>query len=792
VLAQHLADSPDTILQKLTEVTLDLLQAGSSGVSLICSESGDFYWPAIAGTWAPHVGGGTPRNFGPCGIVLERDAAQLFRRPERYYRYLAPASPHIEEVLLIPFRVRGVAVGTVWAVSHDPARLFDAEDQRVLASLATFAAGAHQTQQALSRMRATEQALREAKHRLETTLASNEVATWVWDVQEDHVWADANLARLFAVSAADAEGGPLHVYLQAIHPDDRPGVSTAIGRALDDGDRYEVDYRVRGPAGDLWCAARGRVQRDAAGKAVRLSGVLVDITERKRAETLLIRRSEQLQLLADVLPRIYGARDVAAALHIGANEVQRVLGADHARATLESSSPGGQPLQAVSRRPASDGPALHDAHEHSVSAQAPVAIRVPLIGREGVPLGSLEVTSKPGNAFTADDRAVLVQIAHLLAVAVENLRLVRGLEDADRKKDEFLATLSHELRNPLAPLCTGLQLLKSEVPARENFARISGMMDRQLTQLVRLIDDLMDVSRVSRGRVELRTECLDLTQVIQQAVETSRPQLEASAHRLSIELCNETLTVNGDLARLSQVVSNLLNNATKYTEPGGDITLSVERAGDHAQLIVRDTGVGIAPHTLPLVFDLFSQAKGSLDKAQGGLGIGLSLAKSLVELHGGTITAASDGPGLGSQFTVQLPLTSESRQVRAAPAQTLASAAPRRVLIADDNRDAAEMLAELLTAHGHDVHIAHDGLEAVEAAVRLQPDIVLLDLGMPKLDGYEAGKQIRQLLGRHPPLLVALTGWGLEEARRRTQQAGFDAHLVKPIDYAVLHEMLAH
>jgi CheY-like chemotaxis protein/two-component sensor histidine kinase len=329
------------------------------------------------------------------------------------------------------------------------------------------------------------------------------------------------------------------------------------------------------------------------------------------------------------------------------------------------------------------------------------------------------------------------------------------------------------------------------VPTKENFARISGMMDRQLTQLVRLIDDLMDVSRVSRGRVELRSERLELAQVVHQAVETSRPQIEARTHGLSIELCDEPLAVHGDLARLSQVVSNLLNNAAKYTEPGGHITVSLQRAGAHAQLTVRDTGVGISPQTLPLVFDLFSQAKGSLDKAQGGLGIGLSLAKSLVELHGGTISAASEGPGLGSHFTVQLPLSSEPHHLGAAPARTVASAVPRCVLIADDNRDAAEMLADLLTAHGHDVHIAHDGLEAVEAAVRLQPDIVLLDLGMPKLDGYEAGRQIRQLLAQRPPLLVALTGWGLDDARRRTRQAGFNAHLVKPIDYAALHELLA-
>jgi PAS domain S-box-containing protein len=789
LLAQHLADSPDTILQKLTEIALELVDAGSSGVSLISPESGDFYWPAIAGAWSPHVGGGTPRNFGPCGIVLDHNAAQLFRNPGRYYRYLAPASPTLEEVLLIPFYVRGTAVGTVWAVSHDPARRFDAEDQRMLSSVATFAAAAFQTQQALVGMRTTERALRDAKQRLESTLSSNEVATWIWDVEEDRVLPDANLCRLFGVSEAAAESAPLDLYLQVIHPADRDAVSAAITRSLSTGGRYEIDYRIRRLDGiTLWFAARGQPQYDAAGKAVRLAGVLVDISERKRVEALQTRRSAQLQRLADVLPRIYGAHDLAAVLKVGAAEVRHVLGAAHARATLDASGNSAQPLEETSASSA-DEDRTPDSTDARGTRSADV-LAVPLIGREGARLGSLEVISEPGAVFSADDRAFLIQIGHLLAVAVDNQRLLRGLEDADRRKNEFLATLAHELRNPLAPLVSGVQLLKVDSPTPTDLVRIRSMMDRQLTHMVRLVDDLMDISRVSRGRVELRKEWSELSRIVQQAVETSRPQIEKHAHRLRIELAAEPLGVHGDRDRLAQVISNLLNNAAKYTDPGGQITLSVERAGEHAVVAVQDTGVGLSSEMLPLVFDLFSQAQSSIDKAQGGLGIGLSLAKSLVELHGGTISATSGGLGRGSRFSVGLPLAAKPTSV-AVPSGASARTAPRRVLIADDNADAAAMLAELLTAHGHDVHIAHDGLAAVEAAIRLQPDAILLDLGMPRLDGYEAGRQIRELLARRPPLLVALTGWGLEEARSRTKTIGFDAHLVKPIDYAALLALLA-
>jgi PAS domain S-box-containing protein len=366
-----------------------------------------------------------------------------------------------------------------------------------------------------------------------------------------------------------------------------------------------------------------------------------------------------------------------------------------------------------------------------------------------------------------------------------------ALEEADRRKDEFLATLAHELRNPLAPLRNGLQVLKLARPGDAAADAARAMMERQLRHMVRLIDDLMDVSRISRGKVELRRERIELAKVVHQAVETSRPLLEADGHELDLRVPDEPVYVDADLTRLAQVFANLLNNAAKYTEPGGRVTLSVAREGGTAVVAVRDTGVGIPAAMLPRVFDLFTQVDRSLEKRQGGLGIGLSLVKRLVELHGGTVEAHSDGPGHGSEFRVRLPLvlalaeapTEEGLPPAAAPGR-------RRVLVVDDNRDAALSLAMLLRIMGNETRAAHDGVEALDVAAGFRPDVVILDIGMPRLNGYETCRRFREQPGGRAVVLVALTGWGAADDRERSREAGFDAHLVKPVDPEALEELL--
>jgi PAS domain S-box-containing protein len=379
----------------------------------------------------------------------------------------------------------------------------------------------------------------------------------------------------------------------------------------------------------------------------------------------------------------------------------------------------------------------------------------------------------------------------------ERKRLIEQLRDQDRLKDDFLATLAHELRNPLAPIRTGVQLIRRAGYSPALLEKACPMMERQLEQMVRLIDDLLDVSRISRDKLELRKEWVELATVVQSAVETSRPLIEAASHSLTVSLPQEPILLDADAVRLAQAFSNLLNNAAKYTDRGGHIWLTAESSGNgtpgEAVVRVRDTGVGIPADKLPHIFEMFVQADRS-ERALGGLGIGLTLARRLIQLHGGTLSAVSAGPGAGSEFTVRLPVVvvppSPSLGDRGTGAGAVRARARRRILVADDNRDSAEMLATSLELQGHDVATAHDGEHAIALVETFQPDVAFLDLGMPKVDGYSAARRIREEPWGRRVLLVAVTGWGQDEDKRRSRQAGFDAHLVKPVDLAEIETLL--
>ncbi|MGC3983407.1 MAG: response regulator [Pseudorhodoferax sp.] len=371
---------------------------------------------------------------------------------------------------------------------------------------------------------------------------------------------------------------------------------------------------------------------------------------------------------------------------------------------------------------------------------------------------------------------------------------LQGLHLADQRKTEFLATLAHELRNPLAPLQTALTLLKRKRPGPDEAERHYDMMRRQIDHMVRLVDDLMEISRITRGKIELDDTAIDLQQVLHGAVELSRPLLDAAQHRLVLQLPPGPLPVQGDSVRLTQVFANLLNNAAKYTPAGGQVVLSARADAGEAVVSVRDNGIGIAPELLDTVFDMFVQASGASKAAQGGLGIGLTLARSLVELQGGRIASHSAGLGQGSEFTVRLPLRAAPAAAApagdAAPAAAMPAAAGRTVLVVDDNRDAADSLAEFLDAAGMATAVAYSGAQALELLPGLRPELAILDIGMPGMDGYELARRLR----RHPAgrdlLLVALTGWGQQRDREATAAAGFDHHLVKPLDPDALVALL--
>jgi signal transduction histidine kinase/CheY-like chemotaxis protein len=546
-LAKGLTNSPEHVLQELVDLALALCRGHSAGVSLL--EQGDpgnvtaagdhFRWHAVAGQWAPLVWSTTtPRNHGPCGTVLDRNATLLFCDAHRYFTQFEDVLPRLVEGLLVPFHIGEQAVGTVWVVAHDTTRHFDGEDQRLLESLATFAATAYHA--------------------------------------------------------------------------------------------------------GLLASAREKINRE----------LKAEIVVRQRAEA--------------------------------------------------------------------------------------------------------------------------------------------ALREADHRKDEFLAMLAHELRNPLNPIGNAVQVLRLTKGTDEMVRSACEMIERQLGQIVVFVDDLFEVSRVSRGTVRLRKGTIELASPIHHAVEAARPLLEGRQQTLTVELPPQPIFMDADPARLAQVVGNLLTNACKFTDKGGRIWLSVEREGEQAIIRVRDSGIGIAADQLSHIFKMFVQIDRSMERSTSGLGVGLTLAKSLVEMHGGTVEARSAGIGRGSEFVVRLPNLRETPKPQPSSAVSKpTSKTPRRILVVDDNQDSAQSLATLLQMDGHETHTAYDGFEAMQAAKALRPDVVLLDLGLPRLNGYEVARRIREQPWGNGTVLLAVTGWGQDEDHNRSRQAGFNGHLVKPVNHAALTRLMA-
>jgi signal transduction histidine kinase len=409
-------------------------------------------------------------------------------------------------------------------------------------------------------------------------------------------------------------------------------------------------------------------------------------------------------------------------------------------------------------------------------------------------LEALNATLSQANAELASaNQSLQTEIA-------ERARIELALKEADRHKDEFLAMLAHELRNPLAPIYNAVQLMRRKQLDDPQLAWSRDVIERQIAHLSRLVDDLLDVSRITRGKINLTKESLDVSSLIARAVETTHPLITERAHNLLLKVPPEPLKVLGDPTRLTQALGNVLSNAAKYTDRGGRITIAVAREGAEVTISVTDTGKGIPEHLLPLIFNLFTQLDYTSGQAQGGLGIGLALVRKLVEMHGGSVTARSDGVGKGSEFVIRLPLHADAE----APSAEADDAGPdsnlddagandrvkRRILVADDNNDALESLATLLQLGGHDVVTASNGALALENAERHRPEVMLLDIGMPVLDGYEVARRVRAQPWGRSVTLVALTGWGQDSDRRRSREAGFDSHLVKPLDMDKLAELL--
>ncbi len=592
---------------------------------------------------------------------------------------------------------------------------------------------------------------------------------------------------------------------------------------------FQMEYRFkdRRTGGYRWFLARAVPVRDELGKVIRWFGTSTDIDDTKKTEEksiFLAEASAQFAELNDPDSTLQKVAAVAVPVFAdwcavdmldedGALRRLAVRHADPSKIRLAEELARRYPPQPDAKHGvlhviatgkadimedipdsllesgARDAGHLHLLRELGLKSY----ICVPMLSRVRT-LGVLTfVMAESGRRFNASDLQLAEQLAQRAAVAIENANLYRALREEDRRKTEFIAVLAHELRNPLAPLRNGLQVLRLSGDGPEEIEQARTMMERQLQHLVRLVDDLLDLNRISRGMIELRKERLALASVVNSAVEVCEPMIKQREDELTVTLPDEPLYVDADKTRLTQILSNVLNNAVKYSDRGSRIWLTVQREGNEAVIRLRDNGIGIPPRMLPKVFEMFTQVDRSLEKKQSGLGIGLSIVKRLVEMHGGSIEAQSEGPGKGSEFIIRLPAApspTTEQPLRSSVEQPAQQTARYRILIADDNVDSAVSMAMMLSIMGHEVRTAHDGLEAVATASAFQPDLILLDIGMPKLNGYDACRRIREQPWSKNALIAALTGWGQEEDKRRSQEAGFDRHLVKPVEPDALEKLL--
>ena len=565
-----------------------------------------------------------------------------------------------------------------------------------------------------------------------------------------------------------------------LHPDDFERVAGGLPQWFKASVPWEEEYRIRDKEGYYRAIlSRGIPIRNEAGAIVSWVGINLDITERKRAEQAL--RDSEEQFRSIVSQSIAGVAEV--------DLTGRYLFVNDRYCEIVQRSR--EELLELRMQDISVGEELKEN----------LALFEKL-GREGAPFIIEKRYIRPDgsevwvNNSVSGLRDAQGRVKAVVAVSVDvtdRRRAEEALREADRRKNEFLATLAHELRNPLAPIRNSLQLLQLAGDDPEMQEQARSVMERQLQQMVRLIDDLLDISRITRNRLELRKERIEIATVVQSAMEATRPFIESFGHELVITLPTEPIYLHADLTRLAQVVSNLLNNAAKYTNRGGRISLVARHIGGEVVLSVKDNGIGIAPEHVSGLFEMFSQVTTALERSHGGLGIGLALVRGLVEMHGGHVEARSEGLGHGSEFLIRLPVLAESTVRKQLASETSNSAAPAkcRILVVDDNKDSAATLTMMLRLTGHEAHSAHDGLEAVEAAGWFYPDVVLLDIGMPKLNGYEAAARIRQQPWGKKMVLVAVTGWGQEEDKQRAKHAGFDHHLTKPLDYNKLKGILA-
>jgi PAS domain S-box-containing protein len=661
--------------------------------------------------------------------------------------------------------------------------------------------GASKIARDISERKRAEEALHEEKERLHATLTGIGDAVIVTDA-EGRVTLMNSVAQTLTGWKEEAAGRPLEEVFRIINEQTRQPAESPVRKVMREGAVVGLANHTALVAKD---GTESPIEDSAApirGKTGEVMGVVLvfrDATQRRQAEEAVREsqrrekeRADELEAILRTTPTpIWIAHDPHCHRITGNPASLTLLRLPEGSNVSAATSPGHDPIKRGFREYRGDRPIPLDElpMQKATRGESVNGAEVKFVFDDG------SVRYIYGNAVPLLNPDGSVRGCVAAFTDITRLKeSEEALRQADRRKDEFLATLAHELRNPLAPIRNSIELLRRGDGNTELIEQASRMMERQVRQIVRLVDDLLDISRITQRKIQLRKERVELGAVVQSAVEECRPLIEAQSDELNVTLPPDPIYLEADPTRLSQVFANLLSNAAKYTEKGGRIWLTAERLGGEIIVSVRDTGIGIAAEHLPHIFEMFSQVAPALERSQGGLGIGLALVRGLVELHGGTIEAGSAGPGRGSEFTVRLPIIETPVQARQEPSgdgEKSGYGKKCRILIADDLRDSADSLAMMLRLAGHDIQTAHDGLEAVQAAATFRPDVALLDIGMPKMNGYQAARHIREQAWGKKMVLVALTGWGHEEDKRRAAEAGFDHHLTKPVEPAALEELLA-
>jgi PAS domain S-box-containing protein len=724
---------------------------------------------------------------------MQPGAEALFLPLARAARASASALPHpsgegMVRISVVPFGIGG-DIGALVAGSRR--RDFPSPNEHLLLGVS-----ANQATTVLQRHLA-ERALRRSESRfLELADAA---PAMLWVTEPDGTCSF--LSRGWYEFTGQGVGkGLVFGWTAMVHPEDRDAALKAFLDANERKQEFSFEHRVLHADGSYrWVIDTGRPRISASGDFLGLVGNVLDISDRKQTEQRLRETREMLSAVFEALPVGVAVADQQGEVLLSNKEMHRYLptrvlpSRDETRhgdwqvfhadgsPCLPGDFPGARALHGERVVPGME--ALYKNVDGSEIWTQVAA--VPLTDKEGVPNGQVSVVTNI-DAFKRTEAALRLAESRQRGLFDEVTRSHKNLS-------EFLAVLAHELRNPLAPILTGLEIMRMRSDSTETVAKVRGVIERQVKQLSHLINDLLDIARVTNGKVDIRRESLDLKSIVSNAVETTLPVIEKSHHEFSLRLHDAPLPVSADATRIAQVIGNLLTNAAKYTPRGGKIGLAVERDGSEAVISVTDSGIGIPAESLESVFDMFSQVGRNMDHAQGGLGIGLALVRQLVALHGGTVTASSEGAGQGSTFVVRLPLDFSDAQAgpgadaagtAAAPAKTL------RILVTDDNVDAATTLASLLEMHGHDLRVAHDGPQGLQIAEQFLPDVVFLDIGMPGMSGYEVARRLRAMRALDRSSIVAVSGWGAKDDLARSKEAGFDMHFTKPVAPARVFDFL--